>query len=611
MLNPFVWIFALIIALFSEIALCQSSRYPPSGGGAGSVSEVNTGTGLSGGPITSTGTVSLVTPVAAANGGTGSGPLTQGSVPFIGASGVYSENNSQFFWDASNARLGIGTSAPATALDVKGQFQVDTSGANAYLGVGAPPTANTAINVHDNTNYTYGLNVDIENTSSQGAGAYIAMAGAQGNYQGGLVVEMLGGSSTSMDAAQLVTDNNTTSRNLVLGHSTGGSSVHSVSLSVPSTTFTSYDLVLPAAQGGASTALVNDGTGGLSWSAVYPTIGNPVTGGTPGSLLFVDPSANLGQDNADLFWDSAHHHLGIGTSTPDVFSMVDVYAPTGVQLNLHNTTSTDYTQMRLTGTGRSYQIGVGNDAESAFGIPNKLFIFDAGAGGAMRLILDTSGDVGIGTVSPSARLDAQLTAPGSQVAAVQGFVADFASPTNPTIGVRGENDNGSGSLGAGVYAYSQGSSPTNYGVVAEIGDNSNYNLDLINSSGNGTVQLAMKIGASNSDSTTMWTLPIGNPAAGSFLQNNGSGVLSWVVPPTSGICDVVSSTITNTVSDLTCTGVPSSTNVALTCSPNAAFNPSTGNGLFCRATGTADQVECNTILANTAPTALHCAWTGN
>lgn len=53
----------------------------------GTVSSVGTGTGLTGGPITSSGTISLVVPVAAANGGTGlSGPYTNGQL-LIGNAG--------------------------------------------------------------------------------------------------------------------------------------------------------------------------------------------------------------------------------------------------------------------------------------------------------------------------------------------------------------------------------------------------------------------------------------------------------------------------------------------------------------------------------------------
>jgi len=50
--------------------------------------------------------------------------LTQGSVPFIGAGGLLTQNNSQFFWDAINSRLGIGTTAPSNKLTVAGPMDV-------------------------------------------------------------------------------------------------------------------------------------------------------------------------------------------------------------------------------------------------------------------------------------------------------------------------------------------------------------------------------------------------------------------------------------------------------------------------------------------------------
>ncbi|HCO99514.1 MAG TPA: hypothetical protein DIT56_02800, partial [Candidatus Moranbacteria bacterium] len=61
--------------------------------------------------------VSGILPVA--NGGTGAGAFTPGSLVFAGASGVYSENNSNLFWDNSNNKLGIGVSAPTHTLDIR------------------------------------------------------------------------------------------------------------------------------------------------------------------------------------------------------------------------------------------------------------------------------------------------------------------------------------------------------------------------------------------------------------------------------------------------------------------------------------------------------------
>lgn len=46
------------------------------------------------------------------------------------------------------------------------------------------------------------------------------------------------------------------------------------------------------------------------------TIGSIVTGGTAGSVLFVDPSGNLGQDNSGFYYDSVNHRLGLQTTAP-------------------------------------------------------------------------------------------------------------------------------------------------------------------------------------------------------------------------------------------------------------------------------------------------------
>ena len=51
----------------------------------------------------------------------GAGNLTTvGSVPYVSASGILNQDAGQFFWDATNNRLGIGTATPAGKLDVTG-----------------------------------------------------------------------------------------------------------------------------------------------------------------------------------------------------------------------------------------------------------------------------------------------------------------------------------------------------------------------------------------------------------------------------------------------------------------------------------------------------------
>lgn len=54
-----------------------------------------------------------------AHGGTGtSTTFTAGSVVFAGGSGIYGQDNAQFFWDDTNNRLGLGTATPSEQLTI-------------------------------------------------------------------------------------------------------------------------------------------------------------------------------------------------------------------------------------------------------------------------------------------------------------------------------------------------------------------------------------------------------------------------------------------------------------------------------------------------------------
>ena len=84
------------------------------------------------------GTITLVGSVATLTITTA---LTLGSLPFIGASGALTQDNANLFYDDTNNRLGIGTNAPTTPLDVFGSGIIarinGTSTNNAFLGFGS------------------------------------------------------------------------------------------------------------------------------------------------------------------------------------------------------------------------------------------------------------------------------------------------------------------------------------------------------------------------------------------------------------------------------------------------------------------------------------------
>jgi hypothetical protein len=98
---------------------------------------------------------------AVARGGTGTGTaFTQGSVTFAGVSGVYSQDNANLFWDASNHRLGIGTAAPLFALHVVG---ASSAANNTQTG--------SALAITDAATPAEGLYVRIKNSGNGIGGA--------------------------------------------------------------------------------------------------------------------------------------------------------------------------------------------------------------------------------------------------------------------------------------------------------------------------------------------------------------------------------------------------------------------------------------------------------
>lgn len=61
---------------------------------------------------------------------------------------------------------------------------------------------------------------------------------------------------------------------------------------------------------------VSGGGGGSGSGGSSLAIGSNISSSTPGSILFVDDNGQLGQSNANLFYDSSNHRVGVGTNSP-------------------------------------------------------------------------------------------------------------------------------------------------------------------------------------------------------------------------------------------------------------------------------------------------------
>lgn len=135
-------------------------------------------------------------PLATPNGGTGTTQtFTAGSVVFAGASGVYTEDNSNLFWDNTNNRLGLGTASPNATHDVNG---------TAALRQGALTLANGA-----NSNIVLPTNSWVRITGPSGA---FSVSGFAGPFDGRLLVLF---NSTTQDMT-ITNDATSTAANRIL-----------------------------------------------------------------------------------------------------------------------------------------------------------------------------------------------------------------------------------------------------------------------------------------------------------------------------------------------------------------------------------------------------------
>ncbi|MFH1393118.1 MAG: helix-turn-helix domain-containing protein, partial [Patescibacteria group bacterium] len=146
---------------------------------------------------------------------------------------------------------------------------------------------------------------------------------------------------------------------------------------------------------------------GTVWKNVgNPEIGSDVTGGTSGSVLYVDSSGFLAQDNANFFWDESLHNLGIGTTTPT--AKLSVQGDSYLYGNL-TVTGSGGIDSNLTVTGQVF-LADGTAAAPSLTFFNdvNLGLFKAGAdilgfttNGSEKMRIDASGNIGIGTTTTS------------------------------------------------------------------------------------------------------------------------------------------------------------------------------------------------------------------
>lgn len=143
-----------------------------------------------------------------------SGGATQGSVLFAGPSGVLAQDNTNFFFDDTNNRLGVGTASPAYPLHVKSagsdlQAMFDANSGTRFSGF------YLANNGSYKAQFFYDNTSDLVSYTATGAATWIGFSGGSGGNADHLRIDpngLVGVNKTSSLGAQLHVASGSSSR---------------------------------------------------------------------------------------------------------------------------------------------------------------------------------------------------------------------------------------------------------------------------------------------------------------------------------------------------------------------------------------------------------------
>jgi hypothetical protein len=247
-------------------------------------------------------------------------------------------------------------------------------------------------------------------------------AGASGTVSS---VAATGGTGISVTGSPITSSGTLTITNTAPDQvvSLTGAGTTTVTGTYPSFTITSNDQYA----GTVTSVAASGGTTGMSFTGSPITTSGTLTlagtlavtnGGTgtstqftAGSVVFAGTSGVYSQDNANLFWDDTNNRLGIGTSSPGTKLDVDgtIWArasAAAIGMDVIGRSADSGGQIRFLNNAASAALGTlasyGNDVALLNNTASYSLLL--GTNSTERMRIDSSGNVGIGTSSPSSRL---------------------------------------------------------------------------------------------------------------------------------------------------------------------------------------------------------------
>ncbi len=270
------------------------------------VSGGSTGLSFSGGPITTSGTITMAGTLAVANGGTGITSFGSGVATWLGTP------SSANLASAVTDETGSGPLVFATSPTFTSQVTLGTASSTRGTLVLSNTSANTVTLQSSNTtaaNYTltfpaaapvngYYLQTDVNGVLSWAAGG-----GGGGGSPGGSTTQVQYNNAGTFGGMPGFTFDGTATVSMGVASTTSGSlklynsaSANSVSLASGNNT-AAWTLTLPVDDGTSGQALTTDGSGNTTWTTIASglTVGSTaISGGTSGRILY-DNAGVLGE----------------------------------------------------------------------------------------------------------------------------------------------------------------------------------------------------------------------------------------------------------------------------------------------------------------------------
>lgn len=442
---------------------------------------------------------------------------TSGSVLFLNGSKQIDEDNSNFFWDNTNKRLGIGEGTPTGFLHIAGA----SSGGGGTAHILLDKTDDSYSNLFTSQPFVNGDTL-----------VFMTQAGSNGGF------DWSGFSNSGGESGVYIS-----------GHTGASPTVPSIRLrgwkhdgGTDRTAVTGTEKIVGFLAGDTEVAYI-DATGNIQSDAY-----------TQGSVLFAGASGVISQNNSKFYWDDANENLGIGAA-PNSETDLHVQRNGAALLRVETTDASEraFLQVRNTDTESwEFNIWGPSKAGTLFGInranlaecisdtnavlgtlTGKFLAFAAGNSEVARFT--SAGNFGIGTTTPSALLqvagdtviDGDLTISGDDLfmaTNTSGFllVADGTN-FNPVAMSGHATIDGTGAV------------TIDHGGINGLADDDHTQYSLISSQAGAPTSTPTRVGEVNIDTTSDNVyISTDTVSSGDWTQvNAGGGGISNVVEDTS------------------------------------------------------------------------------